>query len=187
MEVLPSLRGQCLMAMPSLLDPNFHRTVTCLSEHNERGAMGLVINRPHAVLTAADIFKELSVPTRVDAESIPIYLGGPVHADEIFILHGEPFGWQGCHRITDSMAMSNSLDLLHAIANGGGSSPFLITLGCAGWAPGQLEAEIAENTWLTGIVDETILFAEPAESKWDRAMKAIGVNPLGLSRNAGHA
>ena len=103
-----SLKGQFLMAMPGLADPNFFQTVTCLSEHNPKGAMGVVINRVHPDVNAKMIFDELKIPTSIDAEQIPIYIGGPVHMNELFILHGAPFAWEGSMMITGALAIDPS-------------------------------------------------------------------------------
>ncbi len=182
-----TLKGLMLMAMPALADPNFFQTVTCLCEHNEQGALGLIINRVHPNLTAHDIFRELKLE-HVDAMAqVPLHIGGPVHIDEVFILHGAPFGWQGCLQISPTLAMSNTMDILQAVALGKGPESFLITLGCAGWADGQLEAEIKENAWLTGPANEEIIFRKNIEERWDAALRDVGVNPALLSNAAGHA
>ncbi len=119
-----TLTGQFMVAMPALADPNFFQTVTCISEHNAQGAFGVIVNRLHALLSAGDIFSELNLDVSVNAENIPVYIGGPVHMDEVFILHGEPFGWQGCLPISDSLALSNTVDILSAIARGEGPAVF---------------------------------------------------------------
>jgi putative transcriptional regulator len=183
----PSLKGQFLIAMPLLTDPNFYRSVTCLCEHNETGAMGVTINRIYSALTAEDIFKELKVEHQPEAAKIPIHIGGPVHMDEIFVLHGPPMTWEGCLEINDRIGLSNTLDLLRAIALGKGPENYLILLGCAGWGPGQLDMEIKENSWLTCPGDEEIIFNNPVETRWDRAVKKLGIDPASLSDAAGHA
>jgi putative transcriptional regulator len=182
-----SFSGQFLVAMPALADPNFFQTVTCISEHNDQGALGIIVNRLHALLSADDIFSELKLDVAVDAEKIPVHIGGPVHMDEIFILHSRPFGWQGCLPITDSLAISNTVDILAAIAQGEGPSDFLIALGCAGWGPGQLEDELRENAWLTGSVNSDIIFKTDISERWESALRHMGVDPALLSDIAGHA
>jgi len=182
-----SFKGQFLTAMPALLDPNFLQTVTCLCEHNETGAMGLIINRRHATLSARDIFDELEVPYLAGAESIPIYIGGPVHVDELFILHGPPFDWEACLKITPRLGLSNTRDILDAIGRGTGPDSYIICLGCAGWGPGQLESEIKQNAWLTVPVFEENIFDVPVDARWLEAMKKVGVDPALLSGAAGHA
>ena len=182
-----SLKGQFLIAMPGLLDPNFYQTVTCISEHTEEGAMGLVINRHHALVSAKDIFDELSLESVPGADSIPVHVGGPVHINEIFVLHGPPFDWEGCLPITPGLAMSNTLDILAAIASGQGPEGYLLALGCAGWGGGQLEGEIRENAWLTGPVHDDVIFRLPIEERWDAAVRRLGIDPASLTGAAGHA
>ena len=182
-----SLKGQFLLAMPGLVDPNFHQTVTCICEHNESGAMGIIINRVHHSLTGKDIFEELAIEHASDAESIPVHLGGPVHVGEIFVLHGPPFNWEASLMITPTLAMSNTRDILEAVAIGKGPKAFIISLGCAGWGPGQLEYEIKENAWLNHPIFEENIFEMPIEMRWDEAVKNMGINPMLLSDTAGHA
>lgn len=182
-----SLKGQFLMAMPSLADPNFHQTVTCICEHNSDGAMGLVVNRVHSTLTAKDIFEELKIGYTTGVESVPIHIGGPVHIAEIFVLHGPPFDWGACLKITPTLAMSNTKDIIESVALGKGPDSFIITLGCAGWGPGQLEAEIKENAWLTYPIFEENIFKMPVETRWEAAVKKMGIDPSLLTDTAGHA
>ena len=182
-----SLKGQFLLAMPGLIDPNFHQTVTCICEHNDTGAMGIIINRVHHSLTAKDIFEELKIEYATDAASIPIHLGGPVHVGEIFILHGPPFDWEASMMITDSLAMSNTRDILEAVAMARGPKAFIISLGCAGWGPGQLESEIKQNAWLNSSIFEENIFEMPIDLRWDEAVKKMGIDPTLLTNAAGHA
>jgi putative transcriptional regulator len=182
-----SLKGQFLMAMPGLLDPNFHQTVICLSEHTRDGAVGIVVNRAHASLKAAAIFSELEIVHNEAVGEVPVYLGGPVHASEIFILHGQPFDTDVSLEITPGLAMSTTREVLADIAIGKGPALFFISLGCAGWGPGQLEAEIRQNAWLTCNIDETILFDVPVDRRWDHAMRKLGIDPTLLIDAAGHA
>ncbi len=182
-----SLKGQFLMAMPALLDPNFHQTVVCISEHTREGAVGIVVNRVHATLKADTIFDELKMDHQPELGRLPIHLGGPVHASELFILHGPPFDESTSLVITASLAMSTTRDVLQRIAWGKGPSAFLIALGCAGWGPGQLEAEIRQNAWLTSDIEEKILFETPVEERWEAALRKLGVDPALLMDAAGHA
>lgn len=182
-----SLKGQFLMAMPGLADPNFFQSVTCLSEHNPKGAMGIVITRVHPEINARMIFDELQIPMVVGAEKIPIHIGGPVHMNELFVLHGAPFDWEGSMMVTDALALSNSRDILEAIAKNRGPKAFIIALGCAGWGPGQLESEIRSNSWITGPYSDEIVFRMEVERRWEAAMQGIGIDPVLLSDTAGHA
>lgn len=182
-----SLKGQFLIAMPGLADPNFSQTVTCISEHSAEGALGIVVNRVHSLLSTGDIFKELQLEYVPEAASIPVHIGGPVHLGEIFILHGPPFTWKGCLGITPTLAMSNSMDILEAIAGNRGPGSFLISIGCAGWGPGQLEGEIRQNVWLNSPVFEEVIFEIPVASRWEAAVRKIGISPELLTDQAGHA
>lgn len=182
-----SLKGQFLMAMPGLADPNFSKTVTCLCEHNEQGAMGIVINRRHELLCGKDIFDELEIACGPNAKQVPVHIGGPVHSGEIFILHGRPLEWEESLKVTPTLALSNTRDVLEAVAQGRGPTSFLISLGCAGWGPGQLEMEIRDNAWLTYPAFDENIFVLPIEERWEEAMRRIGVRPAMLSGTAGHA
>lgn len=182
-----TLKGQLLIAMPNLADPNFSRTVTCLCEHSTAGAVGIVVNRQIENLTAKDIFSELNIDHGTTAADIPVHVGGPVHPGELFVLHGPPYEWEASMMITPSLAMSTTKDILEAIGKREGPQQFILALGCAGWAENQLEAEIMANVWLTCPMSEALLFREPLESRWDAAMRIVGVDPMLLSDTAGRA
>jgi putative transcriptional regulator len=182
-----SLKGQFLIAMPSLLDPNFFQAVTCICEHTLEGALGLVINRVFPDLTGRMIFEELGLDPVPQLNTIPVYLGGPVHKGQIFILHGPPFDWESFHLVTPTLALSNSKDILDALARGKGPDSFILALGCAGWGPGQLESEIMANAWLTSPVDEAILFKTDTEKRLEEAAKLLGVDISLLGNTVGHA
>ncbi len=181
------LKGQFLLAMPQMADPNFARTVTCLAEHNQEGAMGIVVNRIYPTLSGKDIFKELKIDSTSHASSIPLHVGGPVNISTIFVLHGPPFHWQGSYLISPTLALSNTRDILEAIGKDNGPESFLISLGCAGWGPGQIEAEVLRNDWLTDDIAEEIIFNTPIESRWEVAVRKMGIDPASLSDVAGHA
>jgi putative transcriptional regulator len=181
------LRGHFLIAMPGLEDPNFFQTVSYVCEHNAEGAVGLVINRVHPELTGEAVFRDLEMTAAQKFGGLPIHLGGPVHEDEVFVLHGPPFGWEACKPVTSSVALSNSKDLLERLAQGEGPESFMITLGCAGWGPGQLESEIMANVWLSCPANEKILFDMPHDKKWEEAAKLIGIDVRLLSGAVGHA
>ena len=181
------LKGHLLTAMPALNDPNFSKTVTCICEHSDDGAVGLTINRKHPFLKAKDVFEELGIESEGDTGSIPIHIGGPVHIGEIFILHGPPFSWIGCAMITPWLAMSNTRDILESIALKRGPESFIIALGCAGWAPNQLEMEIKRNSWLTCPVTSDLIFKTAVESTWEVTMKSMGIDPMLISDQAGQA
>ncbi|MEW5909891.1 MAG: YqgE/AlgH family protein, partial [Thermodesulfobacteriota bacterium] len=166
-----------LIAMPGLMDPNFSQTVTCICEHTSMGAFGLVINRTHSFISVKDLFTELKIEYQSGTGTSPVHIGGPVHTEEVFILHGPPLHWEGSILLSQTLAMSNTRDVLTAIAAGSGPASFLIALGCAGWGPGQLEAEIKSNVWLTGPLNEKIIFNTPVEFRWEESVKLIGIDP----------
>ena len=180
-------KGQLLISMPGLLDPNFIQTVTLLCEHNNEGAIGIVLNRVHPSLSGKDIFEELELKPFSGAENIPVHIGGPVNINEIFVLHGPPFGWDACYQVNPDIGMSNTIDILAAVSGGSGPESFIICLGCAGWGPGQLESEIKENSWLTNHIIEDIIFSIPIEGRWDETVKQMGIDPAFLTDSAGHA
>jgi len=186
-EISSFLKGQFLLAMPDLNDMNFSRTVSCICEHTQEGVMGIILNRIHSNLTGMHIFKELEIDNIPETELIPVHIGGPVHINEIFVLHCHPFSWPDCFMITPDLALSNTIDILKAIALGKGPEAFVIFLGCAGWGRGQLENEIMHNAWLTCPIFREIIFDVPVEDRWGRAIKKIGIDPAVLSTTAGHA
>jgi putative transcriptional regulator len=149
--------------------------------------MGIVINRVHNELHAKDIFEELSIEGGLHLEAIPVHVGGPVRPGELFILHGGPFAWEASLMVTPFLALTNTRDVLEAIAGGRGPKAFMISLGCAGWGPGQLEAEIKENAWLTHPVFEDPIFVLPVAMRWEETLRQIGIDPAMLSETAGHA
>lgn len=175
------------MAMPSLGDPNFSHTVTCISEHTSEGAFGIVINRIFDGLSADEIFKELEIHTDVDASQIPIHIGGPVHTNELFVLHGTPFRGGGLLMVNEDIALNNSRAILESIAKGEGPEHYIIALGCAGWGSGQLELELKQNAWLSTPCLHEIMFEIPVEERWERAIKCLGVDPDLLIESAGSA
>ncbi len=175
------------MAMPGLMDPNFHQTVTFICEHNQNGAMGIVIDRPLSGLSAGDILRELDITFLQEVGSAPVYFGGPVHTGEIFVLHGPPFNWRGCLVVSPVFGLSNTIDIIESIAMGKGPEDFIIALGCSGWGGGQLESEMRENAWLTCPASTDITFHTPSEQKWMSAIQKLGIDPELLSGEAGHA
>jgi len=186
-ETETSLKGQFLIAMPSLLDPNFAQTVTCICEHTLEGALGLVINRVLPELNGGMVFQELGLGSVPQMDDCLVHIGGPVHKGQIFVLHRSPFRWEGFHAVTSSLALSNTRDIIEALALGQGPDSFILALGCAGWGPGQLESEIMANAWLTCPIDETILFETPVEKRWDRAARLLGIDISLLGDTVGHA
>ncbi len=187
MNDLLSLKGQFLIAMPGLADPNFADTVVSVCEHTAEGTVGVVVNRIYPSLSAKEIFDELQITYTPERASVPVHYGGPVHANEIFILHGPPFDWEATLTITPFLAMSNTRDILEAIAAGTGPESFMLFLGCSGWAPSQVEEEMKGNVWLSCAVSEEIIFDLPLEERWTEAVKILGIDPSLLTDTAGHA
>ncbi len=177
-----------LIAMPKMADGTFSGTVVYLCEHSERGALGLVINRP-TDLDLKSLFKRLDLTFELKSLSqAPVYFGGPVQTERGFVLH-EPTDDQFLSSmvVPGGLAMTTSKDVLEAVAQGKGPSKFLLTLGHAGWGGGQLEEEIARNGWLTVPADTSIIFDVPPEQRFSAALGLLGVSPTMLSAEAGHA
>lgn len=181
------LTNQFLIAMPSLDDPNFARSVTYICEHTSQGAMGVVINHP-IDMQLGDVLKQLEVTTE-DQGVVhqPVYLGGPVLPDRGFIVHRPPGNWESTLHVTSNIAVTTSRDILNAIAHGYGPRDSLFALGYAGWSAGQLEDEMADNAWLSVPADEHVLFDLPPEARWRAAAELIGIDPMLLSGDSGHA
>ncbi|HKJ22926.1 MAG TPA: YqgE/AlgH family protein [Gammaproteobacteria bacterium] len=182
-----SLQNHFLIAMPSLADPNFQQSVTYVCEHNEQGAMGIIINRPLEI-QLGDVLQHMDIETddpRV-ADQI-VYLGGPVHTERGFVLHRPPGRWEAMLEVSDSIGITTSQDILSAIALGEGPDRAVVALGYAGWGPGQLEKELLANAWLSGPADLDLMFSTPVEQRWNRAAGLLGIDLSLLSREAGHA
>ena len=182
-----NLTNHFLIAMPAMADPYFAKTLTFICEHNEQGALGLVVNRP-IDLTLQALFEQIELelhdPNLVD---LPVYFGGPVQMDRGFVLH-QPIGeWQSTLVVEGEIGLTTSKDILDALGKGKGPGKVLVTLGYAGWAPGQLEHEIGQNGWLTVHAKPTVIFEMPAEERYVAAMQMLGVDFASLSGEAGHA
>jgi len=182
----PTLRGHFLIALPSLQDGFFAHTVTYVCEHNDEGAMGLVINQPidlswHQLLRHVDLEPGELVPDRA------VFRGGPVQPEHGFVLHTADEHWTATRELCDHLALTTSRDILEAIAKGRGPRQVLIALGYAGWGPGQLEHELAENAWLAVPADESVLFELPPQRRWDAATRLMGIDVNLMSQVAGHA
>jgi putative transcriptional regulator len=189
------LDGQILVAMPSMPDNRFARTVIYMCAHSEEGAMGIVINQKAAKVSFPDLLVQLEVidakeairlPTEVGA--VQILKGGPMETGRGFVLHSSDFNaGESTVAIDEGVCLTATLDILRAIAKGEGPHHAALALGYASWGPGQLENEIAHNGWLTGPVDPALIFDAEHDQKYSRALKALGVDPAFLSREAGHA
>lgn len=181
------LTDQFLIAMPSLEDPNFSRSVTYICEHNEDGALGIVINRP-TELTLADLLEQMDLSASQPAFGRrPVYLGGPVQRERGFVLHPAGHEWDSTLVINRHIAVTTSRDVIAALARGEGPEQCLIALGYAGWAAGQLEDEIKDNAWLSGPAESDIMFRWPHDERWRGAAAGMGVDMALLTGFSGHA
>ncbi len=176
-----------LIAMPAMVDPHFARTLTLVCEHNENGALGIVVNRPTDMNLQGLLEQVKIAPDRDSFKGVPVHFGGPVQVDRGFVLHSPVGAWQSTLTIGGSIGLTTSKDILEAVARGNGPEQILVTLGYAGWAPGQLEHELAQNAWLTVAARNDILFDLPAEERLPAAMQLLGVDYANLSDVAGHA
>lgn len=187
MTSLNSFQHQILIAMPSLEDTWFEKTVIYLAEDNQYGSMGLVINLPHK-LTVAQLLEHFNLEINDNSPYLEdsVLMGGPVDVEHGFILHKGDANWQKSMELQDGLSMTVSEDLLKAMAEGTGPTKFLTCLGFAGWEKGQLQQEIQDNSWLTIPYNESLLFDVPVESKWEVALGTLGISPEHLSIDAGH-
>ena len=181
------LTGHFLIAMPSLDDGFFNHAVTYICEHDETGSFGIIINQ-ETTITLKQIIKEMKIDTEVDYnETQAVYIGGPVDQGRGFILHRPTGNWQSTLKVNDRIALTTSKDILQAMATNKGPKDSIVALGYAGWTSGQLDDEIANNTWLSCPAEEQILFDTPPEERWKAAAKLIGIDLTLLSNDTGHA
>ena len=182
-----NLTGHFLIAMPAMADPYFSKSVTFICEHNDQGAMGVVINRP-IDMTLDTLFEQINLDLNDNPiAATPVHFGGPVQIDRGFVLHQPAGVWQSTLVIYGDTALTTSKDILEAVARGEGPQKMLITLGCAGWSAGQLEQEIGQNTWLSVKAANSVIFDLPSADKLDAAMGLLGLDFASLSEEAGHA
>jgi len=182
-----SLAGQVLIAMPGLPDPEFAHSVVYLCAHTGEGAMGIVVNRPLASPSFSDLLVQLEVTPTAAARMIALCKGGPVDHSRGFVLHTTDWTGDGSLKVDAEVALTASLDILKALAKGGGPREGILALGYANWGPGQLDNEIKQNSWLNTQPDLELLFDADHESKWARALAKLRINPAQLSSVAGRA
>lgn len=181
------LANQLLVAMPSMLDPNFARTVALVCQHDAGGALGIVLNRV-APLAIGDVLHQLGLESADPAlTGAPVHLGGPVQPERGFVIHDGDTAYDSTLAIAPGLKLTTSRDVLAALAAGRGPRRALLALGYAGWGAGQLEAELLENAWLTVAADHDLVFQEPVESRWEAAARLVGVDIARLSGEAGRA
>jgi putative transcriptional regulator len=181
------LTHQFLIAMPAMADPNFAGSVVYVCEHSDKGALGLVINRP-TELTLAGLFDKIDLKLEIAPwKDAPVFFGGPVQTERGFVLHKPPGTYSSSLAVSDEIALTTSKDVLEAVAAGTGPGKLLVTLGYSGWGVGQLEHEIGQNAWLTVNADAQVIFDTPADERFGAALKLLGIEAKQLSGLAGHA
>ena len=185
---MKSLKGQLLVAMPQMMDPRFARSVVYICAHSgNEGAMGLVVNKLLDSLTMDELFTHLNLdPARLN-RARPVHFGGPVEPGRGFVLHTADYREEATLVVGEEFAITATLDILRAIGKGEGPQRSLLALGYAGWAPGQLDAEMQANGWLSVPADSDLLFDSDFDDKWRRALAKLGVDLTMLSTDAGHA
>lgn len=181
-----SLKNHFLIAMPSIKDSSFSRTVTYVCDHNEYGAMGIIINQP-LKLKLSEVFEQLSLEYCDEVGSKPALSGGPVKAQRGFVLHRDEGTWDSTLRISSEVCLTASKDIMAAMADNAAPSSAQFALGYAGWEAGQLESEISENSWLTTPADTRILFDVPVEERWNAASQHLGIDLNLIVSTLGHA
>ena len=182
-----NLTNHFLIAMPGMTDPYFAHSLTFICEHNDNGALGIVVNKP-IDLTMQSLFEQLDLQLqRDDLLQQPVYFGGPVQMERGFVLHQPSGSWQSSLLINDNLAFTTSKDILTAVAEGRGPDRMIVILGYAGWEAGQLENELVNNGWLSVEADPAIIFQLPPEERLAAAMEQLGFDPLALSDQVGHA
>ncbi len=181
------LTGQLLIAMPELADERFSRAVIYICAHSPDGAMGLVVNNPIAQPSFDELLSQLNISPAPPARRLDLCSGGPVENARGFVLHTTDWTDEGSLVVEGGLALTASLDILKAIANGEGPKSGLLALGYAGWGPGQLDAELQRNDWLCLPAPEELVFSDEHATKWRRALATMHIDPLMLSSAAGHA
>lgn len=188
MTAMPTpLANQLLIALPALADTNFSRSVALICQHDDDGAMGIVVNRA-SEYTLGEVLGQMGVEGGDEGLRAQVVLaGGPVHPERGFVLHDGGLHWDSTMTIADALFLTTSRDILEAMAKGEGPRNAIVALGCAGWGSGQLEQELTENDWLTAPADPELLFDLPLESRWQAAAGRIGVDFAHLADYSGHA
>ena len=182
-----NLSNQFLIAMPGMVDSSFAGSVIYVCEHSSRGALGLVINRPTDIVLK-DLFDRIELPLeQPELAARTVYYGGPVQTERGFVLHAPAGDYDSTLAVAEGIGLTTSKDVLEAVAEGAGPERMLVTLGYSGWGAGQLEKELANNGWLTVAADPHVIFDTPPQERFDAALKLLGVDPMYLAGQAGHA
>jgi len=179
--------GQLLIAMPGMRDERFYKTVIYICAHTEDGAMGLVLNQVIKGLSFPGLLEQLGIDEEYSGATVPIHFGGPVDAGRGFVLHSDEYRQKATLDVDGGVSLTATIDVLKAIARGRGPRQSLLALGYAGWGPGQLDDEIRANGWLQAPADMNLIFDRDQNSKWERSIAKIGIDPNMLSDEAGHA
>ncbi|MCB1885433.1 MAG: YqgE/AlgH family protein [Geminicoccaceae bacterium] len=182
-----NLTGTLLAAMPVMTDPRFARALIYVCAHSADGAMGLVVNNVSDELSFSAVIGQLGIKGKALPKGIPVHLGGPVEGGRGFVLHSPDYAHESTLAIDDDFALTATVDILHAIADGKGPRRLVFALGYAGWSPGQLDQEIQQNGWLVVPADEDLVYGVEPALKWTRALGRLGIDPSLLSSTAGHA
>ena len=179
--------GQLLIAMPGMRDERFAKSVIYMCAHSEEGAMGLVLNQRLDSLTFAELISQLELDEKHLSRDVPVHFGGPVESGRGFVLHTSDYQQDATLEVLNGVALTATVDILKAIAQGKGPQKSLLALGYAGWGPGQLDMEIRANGWLQVPSDSEIIFDIEPDTKWERAIQRLGIDPRMLSDDVGHA
>ena len=179
--------GQLLIAMPGMRDERFAKSVIYMCAHSEEGAMGLVLNQRLDSLTFAELISQLELDEKHLSKDVPVHFGGPVESGRGFVLHTSDYQQDATLEVVNGVALTATVEILKAIAQGKGPQKSLLALGYAGWGPGQLDMEIRANGWLQVPSDSEIIFDIEPDTKWERAIQRLGIDPRMLSDDVGHA
>ena len=179
--------GQLLIAMPGMRDEQFYKTVIYVCAHTDDGAMGLILNQVINGLSFPSLIEQLGIEEAVNDPTVPIHFGGPVESGRGFVLHSNEYQRDATLEVDDSVSLTATIDVLKAIAEGRGPKQSLLALGYAGWGPGQLDDEIRANGWLQVPADMNLIFGDNQVNKWELSIAKIGIDPVMLSDEAGHA
>ena len=179
--------GQLLIAMPGMRDERFAKSVIYMCAHSEEGAMGLVLNQRLDTLTFAELISQLELDEKHLSRDVPVHFGGPVESGRGFVLHTSDYQQDATLEVVNGVALTATVEILKAIAQGKGPQKSLLALGYAGWGPGQLDMEIRANGWLQVPSDSEIIFDIEPDTKWERAIQRLGIDPRMLSDDVGHA
>lgn len=181
------LEGQILIAMPTMEDPRFKKTIILLCSHGEDGAMGIVLNKNMDLISFDELLEQLEIPKTPSNQDHRIHFGGPVDAERGFVLHSTDLVYDTTLMVGDNIALTATIEMLTTVASGKGPEDCLFALGYSGWGPGQLEREIQENGWLVVDADHELVFGKALDGKWQTAIKKLGFDPGLLSGEIGHA